>query len=168
MQRLCCVVVVALCVRGITSAQVTGPAQSNPACAALPLEAPTFTDAQSLFYCARYEAAAALTLALRAPDTEDPASYELRSSALLFQLKALLEGRPDKEDALKRCETCPVLIAEFLAEHPPRAEPGPRDAPIDSRRRSRAVLPRQAGSELRLDNGKLAAFLEARDASSGR
>jgi hypothetical protein len=116
MQRVCCVVVVALCVRGITSAQVAGPAQSNPACAALPLEAPTFADAQSLFYNARYEEAAALTLALRAPDTEDPASYELRTSALLFQLKALLEGRPDKEDALKRCETCPTLIAEFLAD----------------------------------------------------
>ena len=116
MQRFCWVVVVALCGRGITSAQVTGPAQLNPARAALPLERPIFTDAQSLFYNARYEAAAALTLALRVPDTEELASYELRSSALLFQLKALLEGRPDKEDALKRCETCPALIAEFLAD----------------------------------------------------
>jgi hypothetical protein len=116
MQRLCCVVVVALCVRGITSAQVTEPAQSNPARAALPLEGLTFIDAQSLFYNARYEAAAALTLALRVPDTEDLASYELRSSALLFQLKALLEGNPDKEDAVKRCGTCPALIAEFLAD----------------------------------------------------
>src|SRR5438093_12950311 len=98
MQRLCGVIVVALCVTDMTSTQETGPAPSNPARATLLLEGPTFTDAQSLFYNARYEAAAALTLALREPDSEDPASYELRSSALLFQLKALLEGR--KEDAL--------------------------------------------------------------------
>jgi hypothetical protein len=116
MQRLCCVVVVALCVGWITSGQVTGRAQSNLARGARPLEGPAFTDAQSLFYNARYEAAAALTLALREPDSEDPASYELRSSALLFQLKALLEGRPAEEDALKRCGTCPALIAEFLAD----------------------------------------------------
>jgi hypothetical protein len=116
MQRLCGVIVVVLCVTGMTGTQAIGPAQSNPARAALLLEGPTLTDAQSLFYNARYEAAAALTLALRVPDSEDPASYELRSSALLFQLKALLEGRADKEDALKRCGTCPALIAEFLAD----------------------------------------------------
>ncbi len=116
MQRLFCVVVAALCIRGMTSAQVIGPVPSNPAHAAVPLEGPTFTDAQRLFYNARYEAAAALTLALRAPDSDDPASYELRSSALLFQLKALLEENPDTEDALKRCGTCPSLIAEFMAE----------------------------------------------------
>ena len=116
MQRLCCVVVVAWCVGWITSAPVTGRAQSNLARGARPLEGPTFADAQSLFYNARYEAAAALALTLREPDSEDPASYELRSSALLFQLKALLEGRPAREDALKRCGTCPALIAEFLAD----------------------------------------------------
>ena len=116
MQRLCGVIVVAWCVTGITSTQAIEPAQSNPPRAALLLEGPTFTDAQSLFYNTRYEAAAALTLALRAPDSEDPANYELRSSALLFQVKALLEGRPDEEDALKRCGTCPALIAEFLAD----------------------------------------------------
>jgi hypothetical protein len=120
--------VVALCVKAVTGAQTSGPAQSNPGQTAIPLERPTLTGAQSLFYNARYEAAAALTLALRAPDTEDLASDELRSSALLFQLKALLEGRPgkerkedkevkpDKEIALRDCATCPALIAEFLSE----------------------------------------------------
>jgi hypothetical protein len=114
--RLCCVAVVAVCVGAVTSPQASGPAQSNPEYAAFPVEPPTLADAQSLFYNGRYEAAAALTLALRVPDTEDLASDELRSSALLFQLKALLEGRPDKEDALKNCATCPDLIAEFLAD----------------------------------------------------
>jgi hypothetical protein len=109
------VVVIALCVRAVTSPQASGPAQSSPELSALPLEPPTLADAHSLFYNARYEAAAALTLALRVSDTEDLASDELRSSALLFQLKALLEGRPDKEDALRNCATCPDLIAEFFA-----------------------------------------------------
>jgi tetratricopeptide (TPR) repeat protein len=108
--------VVAVCVGAITSPQAGGPSQSSPDRAALPVERPTFTDAQSLFYNARYEAAAALTLALRVPDTEDLASVELRSSALLFQLKALLEGRADKDEALRNCATCPDLIADFFAE----------------------------------------------------
>lgn len=110
-----CVVVVALCVGAATRPQARGPARSNPEQAAIPRERPILADAQSLFYNARYEAAAATALALRAPDTDDLANDELRSSALLFQLKALLEGRPDKEDALKNCATCPGLIAEFLA-----------------------------------------------------
>jgi tetratricopeptide (TPR) repeat protein len=76
----------------------------------------TLTDAQSLFYNARYEAAAALTLALRSSDTEDLASHELRTSALLFQLKALLEGRADKDEALRNCATCQDLIADFFVE----------------------------------------------------
>ena len=112
---LWCVVVVAVCVGAATSPQARGPAQSAAEQTAVPREKPTFADAQSLFYNARYEAAAVMALALRVPDTDDLANDELRSSALLFQLKALLEGRPDKEDALKNCATCPDLIAEFFA-----------------------------------------------------
>jgi len=110
---ICCVVV-ALCIGTITHTKAGGPSQSSSERAAL--GPPTLTDAQSLFYNARYEAAAALALALRASDTEDLASDELRSYALLFQLKAFLQGRPDKEDPLKHCAPCPDLIAEFLAD----------------------------------------------------
>jgi hypothetical protein len=112
-------VVLAVCVGAATGPLADGSAQSNPDHAALSLERPTLADAQSLFYNARYEAAAALTLALRSSQPEDPASYELRTSALLFQVKALLEERPDKpkkDDALRSCATCPDLIAEFLAD----------------------------------------------------
>jgi hypothetical protein len=108
--------VVAVCIGAISSPQATGLAQSIPEHAALPLDRPTLPDAQRLFYNARYEAAAALALDLRASDTQDLPNDELRSSALLFQLKALLEGRPDNEKALKNCATCPQLIAEFLAD----------------------------------------------------
>jgi hypothetical protein len=112
----CCAVVLAVCVGAVTGPQASGPSQSSPERAELRASGRTLDEAQSLFYNARYEAAAALTLALRVSDTEDLASHELRSSALLFQLKALLEGRPDKEDALNNCTTCPGLIADFCVE----------------------------------------------------
>jgi hypothetical protein len=111
--RVICVVV-AMYIGTITSPKAGGSFQSSPERAAL--DQPALTDAQSLFYNARYEAAAGLALALRVLDTEDLANDELRSSALLFQLKALLQARPDKEDALTRCAACPDLIAEFLAD----------------------------------------------------
>ena len=112
---LCCAVVAALCVDAIAGSQ-SGSVQSSPERAALTLERQTLSDAQRLFYNAHYEAAADLTLALRVPDTDDLASLELRSSALLFQLKRLLEKKPAKDDALKQCATCEGLIAEFFAE----------------------------------------------------
>lgn len=78
----------------------------------------TFTDAQSLFYNARYAEAADLALALRASETQDLANYELRTSALLFQLKALLEipgsKEGNKKNALTKCTTCPALMTAFF------------------------------------------------------
>jgi hypothetical protein len=111
-QKIC--VVVAMCIGTITNPMAGGRSQSVPDRAAF--DPPTLTDAQSLFYNARYEAAAALALALRESGTDDLAGDELRTSALLFQLKALLEGHSDKDGALARCATCPELIAEFLAD----------------------------------------------------
>ncbi len=111
-------IVVALCMSTTIYPQASGSVQSASASehAALPLDHPTLADAQRLFYDARYEAAGALALALRVPDIEDLSNDELRSSALLFQLKALLDANRDKDGALKSCTTCPNLIAEFLAD----------------------------------------------------
>jgi hypothetical protein len=109
-----CFVVVAMCIGTIGHPQAGEPSQSATERAAL--DRLTLADAQRLFYNARYEAAAALALALRVADGHDLASDELRSSALLFQVKALLEGPAGKERALKDCATCPDLIAEFLAD----------------------------------------------------
>lgn len=81
---------------------------------------PTLADAQGLFYSARYDAAAALALALRSSQTEDLAAdleaYELRTAALLFQLKGALGDHPDKEKTFKLCVTCPELMAAFLSD----------------------------------------------------
>jgi hypothetical protein len=78
--------------------------------------ATTLLDAQRLFYNANYEAAASLILTRPAAESDDLASLELRSSALLFQLKRLLEGRAAKDDALKHCDTCQGLMKEFFVE----------------------------------------------------
>jgi hypothetical protein len=85
----------------------------------------TLADAQGHFYNARYAAAADLALALRSTGPADLANYELRSSALLFQLKRLLEPpgekhatseKRDKERALKNCVPCPELMTEFFKD----------------------------------------------------
>ena len=81
-----------------------------------PLDRQTFTDAQNLFYNGRYEAAAVLTLALRSLDPEDLASYELRTSALLFELKHALGEQADNQKAFRRCLVCPGLMAAFLSD----------------------------------------------------
>ena len=108
--------VVAICLGALTTLQAQGATPAAPEQLSASLGRRSLTDAQSLFYNAHYEAAAALTLELRSTDTETLASAELRTSALLFQLKALLEKPGDLDEVLKRCTTCPALIADFLGE----------------------------------------------------
>jgi hypothetical protein len=75
-------------------------------------------DAQRLFYTARYEEAAALALTLQSSETTDLdlAAHELRSSAILFQLRRALNDPSDKEKALKQCAPCAALMTEFRAD----------------------------------------------------
>jgi hypothetical protein len=80
------------------------------------LNRPTLSDAQRSFYNARYDDAAALALELGSAEPEDLAAHELRTSALLFQLKAALGDQPDKEKAFKACVMCPGLMAAFLSD----------------------------------------------------
>jgi hypothetical protein len=54
--------------------------------------ATTLLDAQRLFYNANYEAAASLILTRPAAETDDLASLELRSSALLFSSSDCSKG----------------------------------------------------------------------------
>ena len=63
----------------------------------------TLLDAQRSFYNARYHDAATQLLELRSEEPDDLAAYELRTSALLFQLKAALGRiRPTKRRPSKR------------------------------------------------------------------
>ena len=76
----------------------------------------TLADAQRLFYNARYEEAATLTLALRSLDADDLGAYELRTSALHFQVKRALGDAGDRDKALKQCAACPALMEAFLSD----------------------------------------------------
>lgn len=87
--------------------------------------APTITDAYRLFYNAHYEEAAALALSLRAAGTQDLENDEVRTSALLFQLRGLLNGqdasdndnRSEKGEVLKSCGArCAGVMDAFNAD----------------------------------------------------
>jgi tetratricopeptide (TPR) repeat protein len=73
----------------------------------------SLADAQSLFYNGHYEAAAAIALNLISAAPDDLQLYELRTSALLFQIKRAIGDPPDKDQALKQCASCADLIAAF-------------------------------------------------------
>jgi hypothetical protein len=80
------------------------------------LTCPSLADAQISFYNARYAVAAAQTLELPADVQDDPAVYELRASAWLFELKSLIGDRSDRSAALAACVTCPELVAAFFRD----------------------------------------------------
>jgi tetratricopeptide (TPR) repeat protein len=80
------------------------------------LDRSTLTDAHRAFYNARYEDAAALALALESAEPGNLAPCELRTSALLFQIKAAIGNQPDRDTALAQCAPCASLIAAFLSD----------------------------------------------------
>ncbi len=80
-----------------------------------PAWADSLADAQALFYNGHYESAAALTRTLAAEEGE-LAIYELRTSALLFQIRRAIGEPKDKEKAFKQCAPCPALMTEFMAD----------------------------------------------------
>jgi hypothetical protein len=78
-------------------------------------------DARALFYNAHYQQAADLALSLRTPGAHDVANDEVRTTALLFVLRGLLNGQDannsdNKPEALKRCTACPAVLAAFEAD----------------------------------------------------
>jgi hypothetical protein len=77
-------------------------------------EVPALADAQRAFFNARYEAAADLALTLQSSDAESLTAYEIRTSALHFQLRDALGKNTDKGQAFKLCVVCPELLKAFL------------------------------------------------------
>ena len=98
---------------GAVFAMGSFPAAAQP-------DARTLTDAYRLFYNARYQEAAALAESLRAVGPQTLENDEVRTSALLFQLRGLLDGQDardgDKKEALKRCAECAGVLASFMAD----------------------------------------------------
>ena len=86
----------------------------------------TLEDAQRLFYSGRFEESAALAQALCMPDIDHLSACELRTSALLFQLRRALrepadrdnaeKDKADNDKAWKACSLCPEVMAAFIAD----------------------------------------------------
>jgi hypothetical protein len=83
------------------------------AVAAAPAAAGDLAAAQSLFYSAQYEAAADAALALQQSSSADLQAIELRSTALLFQIRRAIGNAKDKDKALKECERCAAILSAF-------------------------------------------------------
>jgi hypothetical protein len=79
-------------------------------------QAQSLDDAQRQFYSGRFDTAAAQALHIRTSDPANLAASELRSSALLFQIKRAIGDVSDKDKAWQLCATCAELMTEFLAE----------------------------------------------------
>lgn len=72
--------------------------------------------AQRLFYSGRYDAAAALALAVRTAAPDDLAASELRGSALHFQIRRVFGTPENKAQAWAQCDPCEGLLSAFTAE----------------------------------------------------
>jgi len=75
---------------------------------------PALTDAQAAFYNASFEKAADLALDLCAADDLD--ACELRTAALLMEMKRAIGDAKDKDEAFKACAKCQGLFEAFLRD----------------------------------------------------
>ena len=84
-------------------------ARSQPVAA--PLEA-----AQRLFYMARFAEAAESALTHTTEESTALAAYELRTSALHFQIRRAMGPGKDRKAALAACSACAPLLETFFSE----------------------------------------------------
>ena len=73
-------------------------------------------DAQQAFYNGRYEETALLLREACSTQPVQLAACELRTSALLFQMKQLVGVSRDQQLAWKSCGACPALMTAFVAD----------------------------------------------------
>jgi tetratricopeptide (TPR) repeat protein len=98
------------CLVACLTLMLGAPDLAMSADAADPLDA-----VQDLFYNGRYAEAAELSQGLD-PEEGQLAVYELRTSAILFQLRRAIGEPADKEKAFKACERCEGLYSAFMVE----------------------------------------------------
>ena len=72
----------------------------------------SLTDARAAFYNASFEQAGALTVELCAADELE--ACELRTAALLMEIKRAIGDSKDKDKAFKACAKCQALLDAFL------------------------------------------------------
>jgi hypothetical protein len=105
----------AVFVAALLSAPAGAQVSSSAVAVAGTDRSPALEHAQRAFYNARYEAAAAVTLEPCSAAIDGLAACELRTAALLFQIKRALGQPTDKDKAWKQCVVCPELMAAFEA-----------------------------------------------------
>ena len=88
-----------------TAAQ--GPARANGS---------DLATAQHLFFTGKYAETIEVAGPLRAAKATALDAYELRSSALHFQIRRLLGDAKDKDAAFKHCARCPDLLKDFQSD----------------------------------------------------
>jgi hypothetical protein len=96
----------------VADARSSGVQSISPPGSSLP-DRSSVEAAQREFYNARYESAARMTLETCAAELSALAACELRTAAVLFQIRALLATHSDKDVAWKRCAACPDLLSAF-------------------------------------------------------
>jgi hypothetical protein len=77
-------------------------------------DSPGLDEAQRMFYNGRYADAALLARDLCTAEADTLAACELRTSALLFQLRRALGGSPDRDQAFSQCAACPELLSTLM------------------------------------------------------
>jgi tetratricopeptide (TPR) repeat protein len=80
------------------------------------LEAAPLDDAQRLFYTALFQESAAAAKAIIDAEPENLAAWEVRTSALHFQLRRLLGEPKDRKAAMEKCAECRAVLATFLED----------------------------------------------------
>src|SRR6476620_11545169 len=78
------------------------------------LEAATIDEAQRLFYTALFQESAAAAKAITDAEPANLAAWEVRTSALYFQLRRLLGEPKDRKAAMAKCSDCREVLATFL------------------------------------------------------
>lgn len=97
--------------------QTTGSsAPPGPQTAGIDAGANLLEEAQRLLYMGRFAEAAERALARTAAAPKDLAAYEVRTSALHFQVRRAMGNGKDRKAALQACTSCPALLEVFFAE----------------------------------------------------
>ena len=81
---------------------------------ATPIGAATLDEAQRLFYTALFQESAAEAKAITDAEPDNLAAWEVRTSALHFQLRRLLGEPKDRKAAMAKCAECRTVLATFL------------------------------------------------------
>jgi tetratricopeptide (TPR) repeat protein len=118
--RLCVGYVAVALAAGVGAADLLadphGPASRDVATGGSSATTPTLAQGYLLLYSGRYDEAAAVALAVRTIEPADLAAYELRTSALHFQIRREMGDGTNRRRALASCAACPALLSQFLDE----------------------------------------------------